>query len=911
MRPPFLPRLCLWLFSLAALAGVLFWTSSAAQPLMSADPVLSPEQSKAVAEAARDTLLPDWQREFMLHLARGDEGPARDPAALDVRLAPAGRATTAGDGAWKELALAVRYGHTAIYDPVRDRMLVIGGHDLFSNGYFNDVWALSLAGTPAWSALATVGAPPMARAYHSAIYDPVRDRMVVFGGYDGSGLRNDVWALSLAGTLIWSSLAPSGAPPCARDAHTAIYDPVRDRMVVFGGGDGLYRNSVRNDVWALSLAGTPAWSALVPSGAPPIARSGHSAIYDPVRDRMVVFGGVDESWYRNDTWALSLNTPQWTELAPSGTPPSVRCFHSAIYDPVRDRMVVLSGWGEYDGYSRLRYDVWALSLAGSPAWSASMPPGPACYQHSAIHDPVRDRMVVFGGAEGVDPGRDHVWMLSLASPPTWTRLAPSGTPPVPRDAHAAIYDPVRNRVVVFGGWDCAYLNDVSVLSLVGTPTWTPIASSGGPLSARSAHTAIYDPVRDRMVVFGGWDGSSYRNDVWALSLAGTPAWSALAPSGTPPSARCYHTAIYDPVRDRMVVFGGAGSSLDSDAWALSLAGTPEWTEITPSGTAPCARYSHTAIYDPVRDRMMVFGGYEGTSYRNDVWALSLAGTPAWSALAPSGTPPSARSCHSAIYDPVRDRMVVFGGGAYCNDVWALSLGGTPAWSALAPSGTPPNGRYLHSAIYDPLRDRMVVFGGAYYYPAFYNDVWELGWGTPVATLISLVGATAEPSRVRLDWFCPTSGLSATLYREEPGKGTSRLAVLTPDGSGRLTYEDNDVTAGRRYRYVLGIMEGGREELLGEVWVDVPLELTLAIHDIRPNPATPGAAVSLSLPGSEPARLEVLDVAGRRVLTRSLDGLGPGRHLVRLDPEARLQGGVYFVRLTQGARAVSRRAVFVR
>ena len=52
-----------------------------------------------------------------------------------------------------------------------------------------------------------------------------------------------------------------------------------------------------------------------------------------------------------------------------------------------------------------------------------------------------------------------------------------------------------------------------------------------------AHTAIYDPVRDRMVVFGGYDGNGNRNDVWALSLSGSPAWSELTPAGSLPSAR--------------------------------------------------------------------------------------------------------------------------------------------------------------------------------------------------------------------------------------------------------------------------------------------------------------------------------------------------------------------------------------
>src|SRR5204863_119087 len=162
---------------------------------------------------------------------------------------------------------------------------------------------------------------------------------------------------------------------------------------------------------------------------------------------------------------------------------------------------------------------------------------------------------------------------------------------------------------------------------------------------------------------------------------------------------------------------------------LSLAGAPTWTLLAPTGTLPPARWSHTAIYDSVRDRMVVFGGYGGYPH-NDVWALSLAGSPAWTPLAPAGSPPSGRSLHTAIYDPVRVHMVVFGGqdSSACSTlVWALSLAGSPAWTLLAPTGSPPPARDLTTAIYDPVRDRMVVFGGqAYGFPGgayILNDVW--------------------------------------------------------------------------------------------------------------------------------------------------------------------------------------------
>jgi hypothetical protein len=78
-----------------------------------------------------------------------------------------------------------------------------------------------------------------------------------------------------------------------------------------------------------------------------------------------------------------------------------------------------------------------------------------------------------------------------------------------------------------------------------------------------------------------------------------------------------------------------------------------------------------------------------------------------------------------------------------------------------------------------------------------------------------------------------------------------------------------------------------------------------------NPAT-GARllVSFSLPSSSPARLELLDVAGRRVALREVGSLGAGAHQVRLGSDAP-PSGVYFLRLIQGGSLASHRVAIVR
>jgi hypothetical protein len=84
---------------------------------------------------------------------------------------------------------------------------------------------------------------------------------------------------------------------------------------------------------------------------------------------------------------------------------------------------------------------------------------------------------------------------------------------------------------------------------------------------------------------------------------------------------------------------------------------------------------------------------------------------------------------------------------------------------------------------------------------------------------------------------------------------------------------------------------------------------LSITSVAPNPMR-GSTLQLgfTLPRAGDARLDVLDVAGRRVTTRGLEGLESGTHAVTLSPDGVLPPGVYRVRLVQGGRSVERAIV---
>ena len=96
-------------------------------------------------------------------------------------------------------------------------------------------------------------------------------------------------------------------------------------------------------------------------------------------------------------------------------------------------------------------------------------------------------------------------------------------------------------------------------------------------------------------------------------------------------------------------------------------------------------------------------------------------------------------------------------------------------------------------------------------------------------------------------------------------------------------------------------------------VDVPSPspvLAFGLDPVRPNPATRGLLqVRFTLSKAAEARLEVVDVTGRRVDVREVGGLGAGTHAIDLAAgRSALGSGVYFVRLVQGRDVATQRLV---
>jgi hypothetical protein len=451
------------------------------------------------------------------------------------------------------------------------------------------------------------------------------------------------------------------------------------------------------------------------------------------------------------TVTQSVTTQSWTLHGPPG-----RSSHSAVYDPSSQQMIIFGG--ESTTGADLN-DVWLGQTASNQddSFTGEAPSGTAPearHGHVATYDSMHNRMMIFGGGSGSSSCLNDSWILSGANgqsgTPNWIPLTTSGTTPAPRIYAGGVYDPNTNSMIVFGGNNCStgYFDDVWVLSNAngesGASAWTQLSPSGTAPAARESASAVYDSSNNLLTIYGGDASGSTFGDVWVLSHAngtgGTPAWTQLSPSGTLPTTRTGQTAVYDSAGNRMTVFGGINSGTTlTDTWVLTSAngigGTPSWTQIATSGTAPSLAY-HSAVYDSSANNMYTFGGsstQDKLATEDHAFTLTVANGASGGQKWVLGGPP-VRYSQSAFFDSAINDLFVFGGqhassNINFNDYWQQAgvLGSTNLqWTAVTTNGSRPSGRFGHTGLYDSASNRMMVFGGATGFPApCVNDYYVL------------------------------------------------------------------------------------------------------------------------------------------------------------------------------------------
>src|SRR5436189_151244 len=378
----------------------------------------------------------------------------------------------------------------------------------------------------------------------------------------------------------------------------------------------------------------------------------------------------------------------------------------------------------------------------------------------------------------------------------WTNMNP-GTAPSASVNMAMVYDSSADRIIVFGGYDGSPQgSDRTWAYDFESNTWTDLAPAVHP-PAGWLDRAAYDRWAEQMILFGGYDGvaGALSNQTWAFNFQAN-AWTNLQPARHP-SARSRQGMAFDAQSDRTILFGGltAEGDYSSETWAYRIDGN-SWANMT-SEVRPPGRRSPGMVYDAAADRILLFGGYDSSSgiVYNDTWAYDFESN-SWTKRNPPA-PPSPRFGMGFAYDAILDRSILFGGAEGGDNVtWAYDFTNN-SWAVLSTAHSPPTHTF-QGMDYDVQSARTIMFGGGLGNPG--NDTWALQTSPPVPLAPENLTATAGNGTVSLRWDPPAdNGSSPVAYRVYRGPDVDHLSALADLGDVR-SYVDGNVTNGVAYVY---------------------------------------------------------------------------------------------------------------
>ncbi|MBN1902580.1 hypothetical protein JW926_14745 [Candidatus Sumerlaeota bacterium] len=312
----------------------------------------------------------------------------------------------------------------------------------------------------------------------------------------------------------------------------------------------------------------------------------------------------------------------------------------------------------------------------------------------------------------------------------WEEIHPAGDPPPPIRCHAAVYDPINQRMVISGGgtyhFDNPYSYILFSLSLTkGSETWSWISpySTGFPGNLWGEEM-FYHPGMKSVIAYTRSDLTLH---IWNME---TNVCDQVQLT-TAPLTRTLAAMAFDEERDRILLYGGGDCELNGsngiiydELWELKLApGAQKWTKLPIPGDAPPKKWCARAVIDPSSDRLILYGGnswpefFDG-DYKDTTYEMNLE-TLVWEKI-DAITPPSARGQFAPVWDKVTSQMFLFG-GLYrvgesmwnvitYNELWTYDLA-TKSWFQQLPQGYTPAIRRMPSAILDELNRRIIIFGG--------------------------------------------------------------------------------------------------------------------------------------------------------------------------------------------------------
>ncbi len=724
----------------------------------------------------------------------GIDWTLRSPATVPVHSSDCGASMTYDDTRQQVILLTAKFGSTP------DKTYTWDGAN----------WTLQAPATPL----------PQRYDFHDMLaYDNLRQKAVQFGSFSSlNGLLSDTWQWDGAN---WAQLL-TGTNPSARYEAAMVFDPVRQQTVLFGGNgtDSMGMQQTEGDTWTLNPTPfPPTVNITVPAGV------------------QFMFNGVSYTGSQSiviavGTYSLSASSPlstgvgtqlrfaSWSDggaqthnVSVNGNLNITGAFVTQYLltlslSPANGGLVGSLGGPFYDSGTNVQVSAlanlgftfagWAGACSGSNGCTVTMN-APVSVIATFNSQTFNLTINVPAGVHYTLGGFPFVGPATVALPQGTYSVAMASPQPVGTGVQTAFVSwsdgGALSHDIVLGAAAksvTATFKTQYQVTVTTTPANQGTASfAGGPffdVGSQVIVTAFANPG----YVFEYWTGGCTGSNAFCIATANVPlnlvahfsVPSVDAPlrPATSPSARIGYAMAYDPIRQEVVLFGGFTvgglGGLLNDTWTWNGS---NWTQQFPA-VHPSARSFHSMAYHAGSQSVILYGGDTG----NDVgggFPEASRETWSWNGQLRTWTQKQDLNDNSLVNNgriggfltSFGNNVLLFGGlqpdhttggavddGHANNDTWIFD---GAIWTQLVTAHA-PTPRYSGAIAYDSVRGEVVLSGGGtaslQFGNALFTDTWIFNgndWhqAHPATTLTDSLVASAFDASLQQVVGLPISG----------------------------------------------------------------------------------------------------------------------------------------------------------
>ena len=536
-------------------------------------------------------------------------------------------------------------------------LYVIGG---WSGTYLNDVQyaPINANGTiGSWTATTSF---TTARWGHTSV--AYSGYLYVIGGWSGSSYLSDVQFAPVNANGTIGSWTTTTSFTTARRKHTSV--AYNGYLYVLGGWNG---SAYLSDVQYAPINGNGTIGSWTATGSFTTARGYHTSV--SYNRYLYVLGGYDGSTYFNNVQYAPINAngniDSWNATTSFTT---TRYGHTSVV--YNGYLYMIGGWSG----SLYLSDVQYATINGDGtigSWTATTSFTTARYFHTSV---------VYNGYLYVLGGYNGAYLNDVQYAPingdgtigSWTATTSFTTP---RRSHASVA--YNGYLYVIGGWNGAAINNIQYapINSNGTVgTWTSTTTM--PVALFAIVSASYNGY---LYIIGGNTGTAYSNEVRYAPINSNGTIGTFNTTTAFTTARDSHTSVAHS--GYLYVIGGVG--------ATAYLNDVQYAPINSNGSI--GTWNPTASFQGVRrghssaeynEYLYVLGGYNGTSFLNDVQYALFNG-------------PAARSRYSKLIDTGSSQSVIdsisFSSSSANKGIINLTYAVAPSSTALfGPRTTIPN-----------------------------------------------------------------------------------------------------------------------------------------------------------------------------------------------------------------------------